>query len=157
MSSSASNSASTIKANDETTPLLATSTTTPIGETAEAEQPSQADGEAPLPRAQILILCYASLIEPMAFFAIFPYINKMIELAGNIDQEDVGFYAGTIESLFSATQMCVMIFWGKVRYVLNLMFVASASDLRRLQTAWEGSRSFAFPCSESRSPLLYLD
>jgi hypothetical protein len=39
----------------------------------------------------------------------------MIEKVGNVEKEDVGFYSGLIESLFSATQMCVMIFWGKVR------------------------------------------
>ena len=38
----------------------------------------------------------------------------MIERVGGVDKEDVGFYSGLIESLFSATQMCVMILWGKV-------------------------------------------
>jgi hypothetical protein len=33
---------------------------------------------------------------------------------GGVEKEDVGFYSGVIESLFSAVQMCVMIGWGKV-------------------------------------------
>jgi hypothetical protein len=31
-----------------------------------------------------------------------------------VEKADVGFYSGLIESLFSATQMCVMLLWGKV-------------------------------------------
>lgn len=75
------------------------------------------DEDAPLPRAQIFLLCYTRVVEPIAFFAIFPYINSMIEKVGGVEQEDVGFYSGLIESLFSLTQMCVMIFWGKVSAV----------------------------------------
>ena len=40
--------------------------------------------------------------------------DKAIDWVGGVDKEDVGFYSGLIESLFSATQMCVMILWGKV-------------------------------------------
>lgn len=79
----------------------------------EGEQPDETE-EVPLPKTQIFLLCYTSVVEPIAFFGIFPYINFMIENVGNVEKEDVGFYSGLIESLFSATQMCVMIFWGKV-------------------------------------------
>ncbi|KAF1961288.1 MFS general substrate transporter [Byssothecium circinans] len=105
-----------VKADDERTPLLAANITAPVGEAAEAEQPiqtTQEGEEAPLPRGQIFLLCYTSLVEPVAFFAIFPYINKMIEQAGGIRKDEVGFYSGLIESLFSATQMCVMVPWGR--------------------------------------------
>lgn len=125
MSSTSSSSAfsddtSTLKASDERTPLLAAVESTPIAEAVDASaqedhQVTQADEDAPLPRAQIFLLCYTRVVEPIAFFAIFPYINSMIEKVGGVDKEDVGFYSGLIESLFSATQMCVMIFWGKVR------------------------------------------
>ncbi|KAF2250677.1 MFS general substrate transporter [Trematosphaeria pertusa] len=123
MSSTSSSSAfsddtSTLKASDERTPLLAAVESTPIAEAVDASaqedhQVTQADEDAPLPRAQIFLLCYTRVVEPIAFFAIFPYINSMIEKVGGVDKEDVGFYSGLIESLFSATQMCVMIFWGK--------------------------------------------
>ncbi|KAF8847206.1 MFS general substrate transporter [Acephala macrosclerotiorum] len=68
--------------------------------------------DKPLPKLQIFLLCYARMIEPIAFFGIFPFINKMIFETGT-DEEDVGFYSGLIESLFSATQMLLMISWGR--------------------------------------------
>jgi hypothetical protein len=83
---------------------------------AESEGVHLEDDDAPLPYDQILILCLTRLVEPIAFFSIFPYINSMIERTGGINKEDVGFYSGLIESLFSATQMCVMVLWGKVRF-----------------------------------------
>jgi hypothetical protein len=107
-----------IKASNETTPLLATIAAGPTAEPTEAspqaDQVDDYDEDAPLPKLQIGLLCLCRLVEPVAFFAIFPYINQMIENSG-VATEDVGFYSGLIESLFSATQMCVMIFWGKVR------------------------------------------
>lgn len=107
------------KASDERTPLLATISPVPMNQTVE-EAIAEADGvhnddeDAPLPMLQIFFLCYTRLIDPIAFFGIFPYINSMIEKTGGVKVEDVGFYSGMIESLFSVTQMCVMIFWGKV-------------------------------------------
>ncbi|KAF2967703.1 hypothetical protein GQX73_g5884 [Xylaria multiplex] len=78
--------------------------------TAIAEEPSK-----PLPKKQILLLCYARLIEPVAFFSIFPYINQMVQENGNLAEEDMGFYSGLIESLFSLTQMLVMVLVGQGR------------------------------------------
>ncbi|KAF3041596.1 hypothetical protein E8E12_009393 [Didymella heteroderae] len=129
---------------DETTPLLAVETA-PIAEPVDPppNEPASTDGahaeneDVPLPKAQIFLLCYTRVIEPIAFFSIFPYVNSMIENVGGIQKEDVGFYAGLIESLFSFTQMCVMIFWGKAsdRYgrkpvlVLSLLGIAVATTL----------------------------
>lgn len=113
----------TVKASDETTPLLSYVEPAPLADSEgpyETESPqdrSQSEDEdenRPLPKVQVLLLCYANCVAPIAFFSIFPYINFMIERVGNVDKEDVGFYSGLIESLFSATQMCVMILWGKV-------------------------------------------
>jgi hypothetical protein len=107
----------TIKTSTETTPLLATIAAGPTAEPIEASPQANGihdyDEDAPLPKLQIWLLCICRLVEPIAFFSIFPYINQMIRDTG-IATEDVGFYSGLIESLFSATQMCVMIFWGKV-------------------------------------------
>ncbi len=47
---------------------------------------------------QILLLCYARMIEPIAFFGIFPFVNKMIQETGNLEEADVGFYSGLIVS-----------------------------------------------------------
>ena len=112
-----------ISANDERTPLLAATVSAPLAEAAEAELSAEQhhnkaqndeDDEKPLDLTQIFLLCYTRLVEHIAFFSIFPYIGFMIEKTGGVPQDNVGFYAGLIESLFSATQMCVMIFWGRV-------------------------------------------
>ncbi|KFH42388.1 peptide/nitrate transporter-like protein [Hapsidospora chrysogenum ATCC 11550] len=75
------------------------------------EQPGSG---AALPKMQIFLLCYARMMEPIAFFSIFPYIAQMVHRVGNVADSDVGFYSGLIESLFSATQMLVLIFWGRM-------------------------------------------
>ncbi|KAH7333213.1 major facilitator superfamily domain-containing protein [Rhexocercosporidium sp. MPI-PUGE-AT-0058] len=68
----------------------------------------------PLPKLQMLVLCFARMIEPIAFFGIFPFINKMIKETGDLNEADVGFYSGFIESMFSFTQMLLMISWGRL-------------------------------------------
>lgn len=70
--------------------------------------------DKPLPVKQLLLLCFDRAIEPIAFFSIFPFINQMIVKVGHVPPSDTGFYAGLIESLFSLTQMFVMIIWGRL-------------------------------------------
>lgn len=53
-------------------------------------------------------------MEPIAFFSIFPFIAQMVQRNGHLPESDVGFYSGLIESLFSATQTVVLIFWGRL-------------------------------------------
>ncbi|GAP90943.1 putative major facilitator superfamily transporter protein [Rosellinia necatrix] len=115
-------------ATTETTPLLAASLSpivpagdpeavlaTPTPARAPGSDPSSGrDPDArPLPRRQILLLCYARLLEPIAFFSIFPYVNQMVRENGGLAEADMGFYSGLIESLFSLTQMVVMVAWGR--------------------------------------------
>ncbi|CAI7663827.1 unnamed protein product [Penicillium manginii] len=71
------------------------------------------EDEKPLPITQILLLCYARVIEPLAFFSIFPYVSQMVQENGNVPDSDIGFYSGLIESLFSLTQALVMLLWGR--------------------------------------------
>ncbi|KAF4633137.1 hypothetical protein G7Y89_g4992 [Cudoniella acicularis] len=71
------------------------------------------DEDAPMPTMQIVMLCYVRMVEPIAFFSIFPFTNQMLLNTGNVSQEDVGFYSGWIESTFSLTQMLLMISWGR--------------------------------------------
>jgi MFS-type transporter involved in bile tolerance (Atg22 family) len=107
---------------NEDTPLLAGEVRAdPIADISEANtvtEPLNPDGNGnadenkPLPVFQVLVLCYARCVEPIAFFSIFPYINKMVQENGNLADADVGFYSGLIESLFSLTQMVLMILWG---------------------------------------------
>ncbi|KAK4229149.1 protein zinc induced facilitator-LIKE 1 [Podospora fimiseda] len=130
----------------EQTCLLSSSSTSPISISSEEasesattdEQTSSDDGDdKPLPVRQILVLCYARCVEPVAFFSIFPYLNEMVQENGNLPVEDIGFYSGVIESLFSLTQMLVMIFWGRTAdrfgrkpvLVLSLIGVSLATTL----------------------------
>ncbi|KIX97728.1 uncharacterized protein Z520_06506 [Fonsecaea multimorphosa CBS 102226] len=105
---------------DETTALLAPSVadqpTAPEDGDDENQIANDANGKGedrPLPKDQIFLLCFARLIEPVAFFCIFPFVNQMIWETGEVAETDVGFYSGLIESLFSLTQMMLMIPWGK--------------------------------------------
>jgi hypothetical protein len=142
-----------LNANDETTPLLVGNEAAPLGDSADPSRPhppadesptseeeTDADEDKPLPRAQIFLLCYTRVVEPIAFFGIFPYINFMIEKVGNIPKEEVGFYSGLIESLFSATQMCLMIFWGRVRSMPNNRLTSITNRYRR-PIVTEGNQS----------------
>ena len=79
----------------------------------EEEESSDPEDDTPLPRLQIFLLCYCALTEPIAYFSIFPFVNQMIKETGDIAEENVGFWSGMIESLFSATQMLLMIFYGR--------------------------------------------
>lgn len=103
---------------DETTALLGPSKVTYGNESISENQNGGSatdceDEEKPLPKAQVLLLCYARMVEPLAFFSIFPYVSQMVQKNGGIQDADVGFYSGLIESLFSLTQAIVMIFWGR--------------------------------------------
>lgn len=105
---------------DERTPLIATANgiaNPDEGVRAEVEARDQAvsraDDDRPLPWFQLTLLCLARMIDPIAFFGIFPFINQMIQDNGSLPETDVGFYSGLIESIFSLTQMFVMVFWGR--------------------------------------------
>jgi len=144
----------------ETTPLLASSTAlvTSAGDpedakaivnnsASESEDQSQGQNQnKPLPKFQIFLLCYARLIEPVAFFSIFPYINQMVRENGDLDEADMGFYSGLIESLFSLTQMVVMVAWGRAAdrvgrkpvLVVSLLGVAISTSLFGLaKSIWQ--------------------
>ncbi|RSM13122.1 hypothetical protein CEP52_002072 [Fusarium oligoseptatum] len=77
-------------------------------------RPEDVKPNKPLPKLQIFLLCYARMTEPIAFFCIFPFIAQMVQENGHLPTSDVGFYSGLIESLFSATQMLVLISWGRL-------------------------------------------
>lgn len=111
----------------EVTPLLVTAGETPLVQKANGDvtplDPSSAvrpdthaDDQAAdqIPKAQVFFLCFARLYEPIAFFAIFPFINQMIYDTAEVPKTDVGFYSGLIESIFSLTQVMVMIPWGRL-------------------------------------------
>ncbi|KAH9823200.1 major facilitator superfamily domain-containing protein [Melampsora americana] len=70
----------------------------------------------PLPVKQLLVLCLMRITaEPVSFTIIFPFINQMIEdLKVTPDRTQVGSYAGLIESLFAVSQLCTVLFWGRL-------------------------------------------
>nr|POE89921.1 efflux pump azal [Quercus suber] len=80
---------------------------------AEAEASPENETAKPMPVGQILLLCYASVIEPVAYFSIIPYINEMIHRVGGVPTKDLGFWTGPMEGLFSLVQMTLMIFYGR--------------------------------------------
>jgi hypothetical protein len=93
----------------ENTPLLGTPADEPVVPVNDTEilnhghhENGASNGplEKPLPKLQIFLLCYARMIEPIAFFGIFPFISEMIYKTGNVPKADVGFYAGLIVCLF---------------------------------------------------------
>ena len=94
---------------DETTPLIVTSGVDPNSINLRDEEVlsqqnnevSNAEDDTPLPKLQIALLCYARVVEPIAYFSIFPFINEMVQVTGNLDEADVGFYTGVIVSLFT--------------------------------------------------------
>lgn len=86
---------------NETTALLASSAEQPAARETDNESDtpdcdSSKDEDVPLPRDQILYLCFARFVEPVAFFCIFPFINQMIWETGEVAETDVGFYSGMI-------------------------------------------------------------
>ncbi|KAL2127590.1 hypothetical protein VTI74DRAFT_10453 [Chaetomium olivicolor] len=133
----------------EQTPLVAAGDAAPNNEAIEHSQRDNVNNDIedkPLPVWQIVVLCYARWVEPVAFFSIFPYINRMAQENGHLDVADVGFYSGLIESLFSLTQMVVMIMWGKAAdrfgrkpvLVISLTGVSSATALFGMaRTTWQ--------------------
>ncbi|KAI9646584.1 hypothetical protein NHQ30_004579 [Ciborinia camelliae] len=89
---------------------IASETQTRGAEGREGEDDNDADGdgdgdETPLPVGQILGLCYVRLVEPIAFFSIFAFLNQMLWEIGDIGQGE--------ESLFSITEMMLMVHWGR--------------------------------------------
>ncbi|EGX89100.1 Major facilitator superfamily transporter [Cordyceps militaris CM01] len=105
----------------ETTPLLVDQPSSPDSH---ATSSHIEDGTPPpvtaaaaiqaLPKLQIFLLCFARTMEPIAFFAIFPFVAQMVQRNGRLAESDVGFYSGLIESLFSVVQIFVLVVWGRL-------------------------------------------
>lgn len=89
------------------------SNTSTVANTPASADDNDDEDDRPFPKWQVFWLCFARMVEPMAFFSIFPYINQMAQENGHLADADVGFYSGLIESLFSLTQALVMVLWGK--------------------------------------------
>ncbi|CAH7667154.1 major facilitator superfamily domain-containing protein [Phakopsora pachyrhizi] len=65
--------------------------------------------------SQLLILCIIRLCEPISFTVIFPMVAFMIsEAEPRLSEKQIGFYSGSIESIFSLSQFLTIILWGKL-------------------------------------------
>ncbi|RAO69573.1 uncharacterized protein BHQ10_005585 [Talaromyces amestolkiae] len=134
---------------DETTPLIASESALEAGQNgngeADGQDPDSKDSEK-LPVVQIMLLCFARIAEPIAFFSIFAFIGEMIEDAAGVTESEVGFYSGLIESIFSFVQMLLMIPWGRAAdkfgrkpvLVISMAGMSAASALfGTSHTIWE--------------------
>ena len=79
---------------DEETPLLGGPPAKPVDQ----ESADANDDDRPLDKAQVLLLAFARLIDPISYFCIFPFVNQMLFEVGHLDQADVGFYSGLVVS-----------------------------------------------------------
>ncbi|KJX93931.1 major facilitator superfamily transporter like protein [Zymoseptoria brevis] len=80
----------------------------------EKSSEAEHEQEATFQTTQVIALCCAAIVEPVACFCIFPFIAEMIQHTGGTSGSDVGFWAGAIESLFSVVQMSVMMGYGRM-------------------------------------------
>ncbi|KAF8574984.1 MFS general substrate transporter [Ramaria rubella] len=70
----------------------------------------------PLPKLQICILLYLQAAEPITAFVIFPFINQLIFEYGisDGDEQKVGYYAGSVNTLFFLAEMISVYHWGRL-------------------------------------------
>ena len=67
----------------------------------------------PLPKVQLAIVCLIRVVEPICFQVIFPFINQMLlEVGAAQSEEEVGYAAGVVESVFSIAQLLTVFHWG---------------------------------------------
>ena len=78
-------------------------------------------GATPLPWRVLLALLLLKAVQPLAFEIIFPFVNQMIVEIGVVDDpEQVGFYSGLIESIFSCTNLIAGMFHNLVNYLVSI-------------------------------------
>ena len=65
-----------------------------------------------LPWRQLLILSMCRLADPIALSSVFPYLPEMIE-SFNVPQDEVSKWAGITSAVFSLSQACTGIIWGR--------------------------------------------
>lgn len=62
----------------------------------------------------MLILCYARLVDAFTFFCIFPFLPSFVQHVSDVPEEQLGYYAGLVESMFAFTQCFALLFWSKL-------------------------------------------
>ena len=67
----------------------------------------------PLPKVQLSIVFLIRVVEPICFQVIFPFINQMLmDVGAAKTEEEVGYAAGVVESVFSIAQLLTVFHWG---------------------------------------------
>ncbi|PAV19859.1 MFS general substrate transporter [Pyrrhoderma noxium] len=88
--------------NEQTSLLSGSQASSPTLNESQTLSPSNMPLENPLPWRAVSIILILNGLQPLAFELVFPFINQMILETGIVtDPERVGFYSGTIESLFA--------------------------------------------------------
>jgi hypothetical protein len=115
-----------------------------------ASEPEQA---TPLPKFQIFLLTVTRVAEPLGFAILFPFVNSQVASTGEVAVEEVGYYVGLIESLFSLVET---LFCAASDLYLRLVLYSLTSSCPQLSLG-EGPRtnSVVNPCSLSHF-LAYL-
>jgi hypothetical protein len=67
-----------------------TSERTPLLET-RSEGPATVETVTPLPKAQIALLSFTRVCEPIAYALLFPFVNEMVLRTGEVSVEQVGW------------------------------------------------------------------
>ncbi|CAE6478163.1 unnamed protein product [Rhizoctonia solani] len=79
------------------------------------ESPQQRPRTIPVPKLQLLSVCVSRVAEPIAYSQIFPYVNQMIlKLGITNDPKRVGYYSGTLESMFALAQVLTVYGYGRL-------------------------------------------
>lgn len=69
----------------------------------------------PLPKMQLFVLCLMRTTEPMSYTVIFPFVSQMLhENLPDVPINQLGYYAGLVESTFAFVQFMTIFFWGRL-------------------------------------------
>lgn len=74
------------------------------------EHDEEATDEA-FPWLRMLSLCLARSLETLIFFSVLPILPALVERAG-VAEQDLGFWVGLVEAIFSVTQFVFTLVWG---------------------------------------------
>ena len=99
----------------------------------------------PLPKVQLGIICLIRVVEPICFQVIFPFISKschrsvltadqmLLEVGAAKSEDEVGYAAGVVESVFSIAQLLTVFHWGALSDRIGrkpvLILVCGSSDV----------------------------
>nr|GAT52890.1 major facilitator superfamily multidrug-resistance DHA1 sub-family [Mycena chlorophos] len=101
---------------DETQPLLAQAATIHDSYDSNDHSAPKPQKRTPLPIAQLGIVLFLQLAEPLTSQVIYPFAPQLIRDVGitNGDETKVGYYVGIMQSLFFLTQAMTVLHWSRL-------------------------------------------